>query len=106
MVYDDGLIACAEDSLTILWGKETRFGLAAVDLLRRRGGGRRSWSPSRGIRGVVGVDVAQDRRSRRTSRLRSRLWQQRRLAVGPSRACDRCDGWRRNGARVGGRMRG
>ena len=49
-----------------VWGKETRFALATVDSLRRRGGGRRSWSfprdPMRGwwrgARPTVALDVA------------------------------------------------
>src|SRR6266511_347016 len=59
--------------LLILWGKETRFGLATVDLLRRRGGAEDPGT-SRVIRCVAGVDVARDRRWLWTSRLGSRLW--------------------------------
>jgi len=56
-----------------LWGKETRFGLATVDLLRRRGGAE-DRGTSRVIRCVAGVGVARDRRWLWTPRLRSRLW--------------------------------
>jgi hypothetical protein len=88
-----------------VWGKEIRFGRATVDLLRQ-GGEAEDRGASRVIRCVAGVDVARDRRRLWTWRLRSRLWKRRRVLLGPSRACDRCDGWRRNGARVGGRTRG
>ncbi len=56
-----------------VWGKETRFGLAIVDLLRRRGGAE-DRGTSRVIRCVAGVGVARDRRWLWTPRLRSRLW--------------------------------
>jgi hypothetical protein len=82
-------------------GSGLQPGICSVDAA-----GPRSWSRAfRGIRRVVVPEMACDRR-----------WLGRRacslgcdssagLLLGPSRGCDRCDGWRR-GARVGGRMRG
>jgi hypothetical protein len=62
-----------KERIVRVWGKETRFGLATVDLLRRRGGAE-DRGTSRVIRCVAGVGVARDRRWLWTPRLRSRLW--------------------------------